>query len=978
VITPRATRLVRAPDLVTFRRALLDLCLSGTIVDIRRRAVIVPSRAAGEQLRRSLEDEVLGATRQALALPHLVTRDDWIVLLQEGLADAQSQASRLEREVLLQTAARAAIDAGARPPFTLRPGLVAEMLDFYDGVRRHMRTVDDFERVAVEELERAVDSDRGAVRMLAQTRFLVAAFRGYEARLAEAASSDEHGLRLALLAAPSARVAHVVLAVGDRAGDPAGLWPADFDLLTRVAGLARLDVVATEAVLAAGFLERVRTWLPGLEEVTAPADATRAAPRLIAPADEAAPAFWRYRDREEELAAVARRIKRACRLNPAVPLWRTAVVFKRPLPYVYLARQVLASAGVPFQTFDTLPLAAEPFAAALDLVFQAVESGFSRSALVGLLRSPLFAVEIDGRAPTAAAVALLDRKLCEARYLAEPRELTRLAEEWSEPSSLARAVRAAALAAAQLDPLTRDEPPAVHLDTVLAFLAAHERLPETSHPAHGRHLRVRAAILTALTRLRDAHVRFDGAPQPFADTAAVVRRWIEQQTFAPRHGSSGVQLVDADTARFGQFDALHVVGMTQREWPDSPSRSIFYPASMLTSLGWPADADARAAERAAFEDLLHGAMERVSVSTITLEEDAIVEPSPFLEDLAGSGLAVAREPAAATPRIFDSEAMLQDPLRGDVLGGAAAGWLALRMSRTTSADARFHGQGNPAPSPMYRVSDVDLYLACPFVYFATRVLGLAEEPDDEEALGPKGQGRLVHDVLQEFYEAWQNRGAGAITADNLDDARALFATLVEKRLAVLPDSDAALQRTRLLGSPVAPGFGDTVFAAEVEHDRGVPVVERLLEFSLDGEALLRTGSGARPLRLAAKADRIDLLADGSFRVIDYKLSRAPNLKHVVQLPAYAAAARQRLEGYLGRSWRASDAAYLAFGRGRHYEPLAAEKGRLDAVLADGEERLVDAVDRIERGAFPPAPAEAYRCTYCPFSGVCRKDYVGDE
>jgi len=81
VITPRATRLVRAPDLVTFRRALLDLCLSGTIVDIRRRAVIVPSRAAGEQLRRSLEDEVLGATPQALALPHLVTRDDWIVLL---------------------------------------------------------------------------------------------------------------------------------------------------------------------------------------------------------------------------------------------------------------------------------------------------------------------------------------------------------------------------------------------------------------------------------------------------------------------------------------------------------------------------------------------------------------------------------------------------------------------------------------------------------------------------------------------------------------------------------------------------------------------------------------------------------------------------------------------------------------------------------------------------------------------------------
>jgi RecB family exonuclease len=978
VITPRDTRLVRVPDLATFRRTLLDLCLPGTIFDIRRRAVVVPSRAAGEQLRRSIEDEVLGATPKALAVPHLVTRDDWIALLQEGLAGAPPQASRLEREVLLQAAARTAVDAGARPPFTLRPGLVAEMLDFYDGVRRHMRSVDDFERVAVEELQRAVDSDRGAVRMLEQTRFLVAAFRGYEARLAEAAMSDEHGLRQALLAAPSARFAHVVLAVGDRAGDHVGLWPADFDLLTRLAGLSRLDVVATEAVLAAGFLERLRNWLPGLEEVTAPADPARATPRLIAPADEAAPAFWRYRDREEELAAIARLIKHACRLDPAVPLWRTAVVFKRPLPYVYLARQVFSSAGVPFQTFDALPLAAEPFSAALDLVFQAVESGFSRAALIDLLRSPLFTVEIDGRAPTPAAVALLDRRLSEARYLADPRELSRLAREWPEPDSLARAARAAVLVAARLEPLTRDEPPAVHLDTVLAFLAAYERLPKASHPAHGRHLRVRAATLAALARLRDAHVRFDDAPRPFADTVAVMHQWMEQQTFAPRHGSKGVQLVDADTARFGQFDALHIVGVTQREWPESPSRSIFYPASMLGNLGWPADADARATERAAFEDLLHAAVTHVSVSTITLEDDAIVEPSPFLEDLAGGDLAVAREPAIATPRIFDSEAMLQDPPRGDVLGRAAADWLALRMSRTPSTDARFHGQASPAPSPKYRVSAIDLYLACPFVYFATRVLRLAEEPDDEEALGPKAQGKLVHDVLQEFYEVWQDRGAGAVTADNLAEARALFATLVDKRLASLPDSDAALQRIRLLGSPVAPGFGDVVFEAEVEQGRGVPVVERLLEFSLDGETSLRTGSGARTLRLAAKADRIDLLADGTFRVIDYKLSRAPNLKHVVQLPAYAAAARQRLEGRLGRSWRASDAAYLAFGKGRHYEPLTADPGRLDAALADGEARLVGAVDQIERGTFPPAPAEAFRCTYCPFSGVCRKDYVGDE
>jgi RecB family exonuclease len=194
----------------------------------------------------------------------------------------------------------------------------------------------------------------------------------------------------------------------------------------------------------------------------------------------------------------------------------------------------------------------------------------------------------------------------------------------------------------------------------------------------------------------------------------------------------------------------------------------------------------------------------------------------------------------------------------------------------------------------------------------------------------------------------------------------------------MPEIDAALQRARLIGTPVAPGVGDIVFQAEAERDRGVPVVDRLLEFSLDGDTVLAAGSATRTVPLAAKADRIDLFADGSFRVIDYKLSHAPKLKHVIQLPAYAAAARQRIEGRLGRSWRPVDAAYLAFGKGGQYEALAPDARQLEAALADGEARLVQAVEGIERGAFPPKPADPHRCTYCPFSAVCRKDCVDDE
>ena len=181
------------------------------------------------------------------------------------------------------------------------------------------------------------------------------------------------------------------------------------------------------------------------------------------------------------------------------------------------------------------------------------------------------------------------------------------------------------------------------------------------------------------------------------------------------------------------------------------------------------------------------------------------------------------------------------------------------------------------------------------------------------------------------------------------------------------------------GLIVAPGFVDVVL--QIEAERPAQVIERLLEYSLDGETWLREsgepGAGQRAVRLKAKADRIDLFADGSFRLLDYKLSRAPVLTQVVQLPAYAAAARARLAGHLGRSWQPSDAAYVALAKAA-YAPVTADPASLDAALAEGEARVIDVVQRIEAGEFPPRPQSIHRCSYCAFSSVCRKDYVDAE
>ena len=145
------------------------------------------------------------------------------------------------------------------------------MLALYDHLRRLGRTVDDFDRLLTGELEPAADSDRGAAQLLEQTRFLAAAFRGYEVRLQDGGSVDEHGARARLSSVACAKpIRHVVIAIGDRPFDPDGYWPADVTMLTTIPGLESIDIVATRNTLDAGYLDRLRLAFVEIEEAGTP------------------------------------------------------------------------------------------------------------------------------------------------------------------------------------------------------------------------------------------------------------------------------------------------------------------------------------------------------------------------------------------------------------------------------------------------------------------------------------------------------------------------------------------------------------------------------------------------------------------------------------------------------------------------------------------------------------------------------------
>jgi RecB family exonuclease len=163
----------------------------------------------------------------------------------------------------------------------------------------------------------------------------------------------------------------------------------------------------------------------------------------------------------------------------------------------------------------------------------------------------------------------------------------------------------------------------------------------------------------------------------------------------------------------------------------------------------------------------------------------------------------------------------------------------------------------------------------------------------------------------------------------------------------------------------------------MEAERSVPVVDRLIEHRLRGEFTFATAAGPRRLSIAGKADRIDLLANGAFRVIDYKLGWPPNKARALQLPIYGLCAEQSLKGHLGREWTLGEAAYLAFKGPKRVVGLFATSEERTEALAEAQQRLVDTVDAISAGHFPPAPDDVYRCETCAYAAVCRKEYVDD-
>ena len=342
----------------------------------------------------------------------------------------------------------------------------------------------------------------------------------------------------------------------------------------------------------------------------------------------------------------------------------------------------------------------------------------------------------------------------------------------------------------------------------------------------------------------------------------------------------------------------------------------------------------------------------MSVSTFTLEDDAIVSGSSFLQELETSGLPIERPDG----QLSTATRPLSPVAHGDGARRRTRGWSCAPGDRRGTATATTAPPGRATPE-VYAVSHVERYLACPFKYFAARVLRLDEEREDESGLSPQERGQLLHEVFQTFFARWQERGGGAITADSLAEALELFTVgcRIDAR------APAAKPTARSSGPTCSArrwrrASGERAFNFEIEQE--VPVLERLLEHSLEGTFEFKGADGPRAVT-RSRQGRSHRFARG-WDAAGHRLQAGPRAEDGA---GAAAAGLQRLRRAAaeGPAWTHVDGRRppaMSRSRRRTRSCRSAASTSLPQALDDGAARFVAAVEGIERGEFPGAAGGA--------------------
>ena len=318
---------------------------------------------------------------------------------------------------------------------------------------------------------------------------------------------------------------------------------------------------------------------------------------------------------------------------------------------------------------------------------------------------------------------------------------------------------------------------------------------------------------------------------------------------------------------------------------------------------------------------------------------------------------------------------------GEAAPGRFSGGLAAQTLEAIAAQLRF---GPDAPLSAHQLEE---HATCGFRTLGHRLLRVSRDQEDDDDLGSRERGTLLHRCLEAFF---QRLGDQPLRADpaQLDLLRQTADAEMDAFAAQEHVGHRALwelQRQQL------QALLARVIESEAQAAAQPVELERRFGFAVEGswEPLqVLAPDGERRVFVRGAVDRIDRGPGGALVVLDYKSGGVDPLKRKLkpawlfapefQLAVYAALLRQRHPG------AAVDALYLSLKDARRTAPLS-KAFDLDALLETAPARrdelrqraapppnfadaVFDRVDRMRRGLFPVKPVS---CDFCDLKPACR-------
>ncbi len=321
------------------------------------------------------------------------------------------------------------------------------------------------------------------------------------------------------------------------------------------------------------------------------------------------------------------------------------------------------------------------------------------------------------------------------------------------------------------------------------------------------------------------------------EALAALDAQLADTLFQPQGKPAPIEILGVLEAAGLPFDALWAAGFAADAWPQPPRPNPLLPLSWQRERGVPRSSAARELEYArALVDVLARSARRVVFSHPQCRDDCRCEASALV------GIWPQGAPPIPLPTTAQAAFAARPELDGidDGLAPAVPPGTTLR-----GGAGLIEAQGN-----------------CPFQAIAAHRLGAAPWPRRREGLTPQERGSLAHLALAAFW-----RRVGDQRTLLALDPPALGATIEDAVCEAMQAAAIGRQRWAALPAVLAPA----------EQERLCGLLRAWLERAERGRPEFVVSEIESPIALAfegfrinARLDRVDVLADGSVAIIDYK------------------------------------------------------------------------------------------------------------